>query len=462
MEFADFIKIPMVDGVIMRRPFEGSVEGTLCVTGHHLILSSRKDQREELWLLHSAVDSIEKKLSGSGGSLYLRCKDFGVVQLDIPSADDCISVSSSVEQLSNIDDMTLKYPFFYRASFEVMEDGWQAFLPETEFGRSKECSDEWRLSYVNKDFQVCSSYPQALIVPKSVDDETVSKAATFRQYGRFPVLSYYHKDSKAVIMRCSQPLTGQNGRRCKEDEKLLNAVLGIGRRGYIVDTRAQSVAKMAQAKGGGYEPEAHYSQWRRIHQPIERRQAFHDSLIKLMEATSDGGASMDKWLSKFESSNWLTHVKDILTCACVVAQCVDKEGATVLVHGSEGLDTTLQVTSIAQLILDHDCRTVTGFEALVEREWIQAGHPFRSRCSKSAYAITKQRQESPIFLLFLDSVWQIWQQFPCSFEFNENFLVLLFQHAYSSQYGLSSTGLRFCNNISIQCMIPIQLSSGHL
>lgn len=52
------------------------------------------------------------------------------------------------------------------------------------------------------------------------------------------------------------------------------------------------------------------------------------------------------------------------------------------------------------------------FEALVEREWIQAGHPFRSRCSKSAYAITKQRQESPIFLLFLDSVWQVsshWQ-----------------------------------------------------
>ncbi|XP_046578152.1 myotubularin-related protein 9-like [Haliotis rubra] len=441
MEFAEFIKIPMVDGVIMKRPFEGQVEGTLCVTGHHLILSSRKDQREELWLLHSAVDSIEKKLSGSGGSLYLRCKDFGVVQLDIPSADDCISVSSSVEQLSNIDDMTLKYPFFYRANFEVMEDGWQAFLPETEFGRSKECSDEWRLSYVNKDFQVCSSYPQALIVPKLVDDETVAKAATFRQYGRFPVLSYYHKDSKAVIMRSSQPLTGQNGRRCKEDEKLLNAVLGIGRRGYIVDTRAQSVAKMAQAKGGGYEPEAHYSQWRRIHQPVERRQAFHDSLIKLMEATSDGGASMDKWLSKLESSNWLTHVKDILTCACVVAQCVDKEGATVLVHGSEGLDTTLQVTSIAQLILDHDCRTVTGFEALVEREWIQAGHPFRSRCSKSAYAITKQRQESPIFLLFLDSVWQIWQQFPCSFEFNENFLVLLFQHAYSSQYGTF-----LCNN----------------
>lgn len=43
-------------------------------------------------------------------------------------------------------------------------------------------------------------------------------------------------------------------------------------------------------------------------------------------ACTDDGCSMDKWLSKLESSNWLTHVKDILTCACTVAQCIDSEG----------------------------------------------------------------------------------------------------------------------------------------
>ncbi|XP_041361459.1 myotubularin-related protein 9-like [Gigantopelta aegis] len=435
MEFAEFIKTPMVNSVIMKRPFHDAVEGTLCVSGHHLILSSRKDQREELWLLHSAVDSVEKKLHGAGGTLVLKCKDFIFIQLEITNAEECISVANSIEQLSNIDDVTLAYPFFHRLQFEIMEDGWQAFQPEREFARFKECSEEWRLSSVNSDFQVCPSYPHAVIVPKCIDDEMIVRVAAFRQHGRFPVLSYYHRDSKAIMMRSSQPLTGQNGRRCKDDEKMINSVLGIGRKGYIVDTRAQSVAKMAQAKGGGYEPEAHYPQWRRIHQPVERKQAFHDSLIKMVEASSDATASMDKWLSKLESSNWLTHVKDILTCACVVAQCIDKEGASVLVHGSEGLDSTLQISSLAQLILDHDCRTVSGFEALIEREWLQAGHPFRSRCAKSAFAITKHRQESPVFLLFLDSVWQIWQQFPCSFEFNEDFLILLVQHAYSSPYG---------------------------
>ena len=45
--------------------------------------------------------------------------------------------------------------------------------------------------------------------------------------------------------------------------------------------------------------------------------------------------------------------------------------SSVVVHGSEGMDITLCVTSIAQVILNPDCRTVRGFEALIEREWIQ-------------------------------------------------------------------------------------------
>lgn len=54
---------------------------------------------------------------------------------------------------------------------------------------------------------------------------------------------------QTVLLRSSQPLTGPNGKRCKEDERLVNSVMGMGKRGFIVDTRAQNVAKMAQSKG---------------------------------------------------------------------------------------------------------------------------------------------------------------------------------------------------------------------
>lgn len=433
MELADFIKTPMVNGVTLKKPFQKAVEGTLCITGHHSILSDRTTNKEELWLLHTSVDSVEKRLVNSGGVILIKCKDFTLLVLEIPSAEDCLNVANSIEQLSHVDDVTLKYPFFFRPQFEILQDGWQAFEFQSEW--SKYCQDEWRVTEANKEYKLCPSYPQAVIVPKSITDEMLVKIALFRQNGRFPVLSYYHRDSKAVLMRSSQPLTGTSNRRCKDDEKLVNAVLGIGKRGYILDTRSPTVTKAEQRTGFGCEPEAHYSQWKRIHQLIERRHVFHDSLIKLNEACSDTSATLDKWLSKLESSGWLSHVKDILTCACLVAQCIDKESASVLVHGSEGTDTTLQVTSLAQVILDHDCRTFTGFEALIEREWLQAGHPFADRCEKAANAITKQRQESPVFLLFLDCVWQLWTQFPCSFEFTEDFLICLLEHAYCSQYG---------------------------
>ncbi|XP_031437877.1 myotubularin-related protein 9 [Clupea harengus] len=435
MEFAELIKTPRVDGVVLHRPFMPLVEGTLCLTGHHLILSSRQDNTEELWLLHANIDAIEKRFVGSSGSIIVKCKDLRTIQMDIPGMEECLNVASSIEALSTLDSVSLKYPFFYRPMFEVIEDGWNSFLPEEAFKDLESMTDEWRLSDVNNDFSVCQSYPPLVTVPKDVDDDTLRKVATFRHGGRFPVLSYYHKKNGMVMMRASQPLTGTNGRRCKEDEKLINATLRAGKRGYIIDTRTIAVAQQAKARGGGFELESNYPQWRRIHKTIERHSVLQESLIKLVEACNDQSHSMDRWLSKLEASSWQSHVKEILTTACLAAQCIDREGASVLVHGTEGTDSTLQVTSLAQIILDQSCRTIRGFQALVEREWLQAGHPFRQRCAQSAHSNGKLRGEAPVFLLFLDCVWQILRQFPCSFQFSEGFLVLLWEHAYASQFG---------------------------
>ena len=54
---------------------------------------------------------------------------------------------------------------------------------------------------------------------------------------------------QTVILRSSQPLTGANNKRCREDEKLVNAILGMGKRGYIIDTRSQTAAATAKSKG---------------------------------------------------------------------------------------------------------------------------------------------------------------------------------------------------------------------
>ncbi|XP_017785758.1 PREDICTED: myotubularin-related protein 9 [Nicrophorus vespilloides] len=443
MEFADHIGTPKLDGVILHSPFHEPVDGTLCVSGHHLILSSRKEDVEELWLLHQCIDSVEKRPNGTnsnnqnGGSLILKCKDLRILQLDIATTEEFLNVYASIERLSNLDNASNLYPFFFRPMYSILEDGHTLFKPELEFSKLL-ASDEWRITNVNKNYYVCPTYSSTIIVPKSIDDETIMAAANFRDGGRFPVLSYRH-DNGAVLMRSSQPLLNNCNRRCRADEKILNQVLGMNKKGYIIDTRSNNLTSHCKAKGGGTEPEGHYTQWRRTHRGLDKiancTGALLDCFQKFMDACNDTGCSPDKWVSRVERSNWLSHVQNALNAACLVAQCLDQEGASVLVHGSSGLDSTLLVTSIAQVILNPDCRTVRGLQALIEREWLQAGHPFQMRHGKFCYSNARNKNQQPTFLLFLDCVQQLHYQFPCSFEFTTQMLIILFEHSYASQFG---------------------------
>ncbi|XP_062128107.1 myotubularin-related protein 9 [Drosophila sulfurigaster albostrigata] len=488
MEFADLIKTPKLDGVFLHTTTaNATVEGTLCITGHHLLLSARQENSQELWLLHKNIDSVEKKPSMGqnivmGGIITLKCKDLRIIALEIKYAKDFFNVSASLEALSAIQNPELDYPFFYRPMYSILEDGYTMFRPELEFaqlisgmsvggasspnvanitictpstsalatsiphplqngfaldaaaalmGGSNITACEWRVSHVNKDFGVCATYGATLIVPKAISDEQLALSAAFRDGGRFPVLSYRHENG-ATLMRSAQPLSIQGIKRCRADEAILNLVLGRSKKGFIVDTWGKGKSNT--------ETDLHYSQWKKVNRAIgnvSSPAAILDSFAKLIEACNDTGCTTDKWLTRLENSGWLSLVLNSLNASCVVAQCLDQEGSPVLVHGAKGLDSTLIVTSLVQIILNPDCRTVRGLQALIEREWIQAGHPFASRHRYSCYTPhqTRNKNSGATFVLFLDCIYQLYTQFPCSFEFSTQLLILLFEHSYFSQYG---------------------------
>jgi hypothetical protein len=52
-----------------------------------------------------------------------------------------------------------------------------------------------------------------------------------------------------------------------------------------------------------------------------------------------------------------------------------------------------------------------------------------------ASAQIPQSDTAPIFLQFVDAVWQLMQQFPDAFEFSPVFLIKLMHHLYSCQHG---------------------------
>uniref|UniRef100_W8B3A6 Myotubularin-related protein 9 n=1 Tax=Ceratitis capitata TaxID=7213 RepID=W8B3A6_CERCA len=457
MEFADLIKTPKLDGVFLHDHLHAKVEGTLCITGHHLLLSARQENSQELWLLHKNIDCVEKKPYTvqnmvMGGIITLKCKDLRIISLEIKYAKEYYNVAASLEALSSLHNPELEYPFFYRPMYTILEDGFTMFRPELEFAKlisGAACNQlngnensvgvtnnttgscEWRITTVNKDFSVCPTYGTVLIVPKSVTDEQIVQSAAFRDGGRFPVLSYRHENG-ATLMRSAQPLPIQGIKRCRADEAILNVVLGRSKKGFIVDTWGKGKSNT--------ETDQHYSQWKKVNRAIgniSTPSAILDSYAKLIEACNDTTCSADKWLSRLEASGWLSLVLNSLNAACVVAQCLDQEGSPVLVHGSKGLDSTLIVTSLVQIILNPDCRTARGLQALIEREWIQAGHPFASRHRYACYTPAQNRPKNSgaTFVLFLDCIYQLYTQFPCSFEFSMHLLILLYEHSYFSQYG---------------------------
>ncbi|XP_076801187.1 myotubularin-related protein 9-like [Clavelina lepadiformis] len=434
MEFSEHILTPKIEETRLEGPDISPVFGTTCLTGHHLIFYSHNKENKEYWILHRNVDSVEKRYSLDKNVLVLKCKDFKHYFLSIVKQEEANNVCNSIEILSNQTKSSYQYPFFFRPKFSIPEDGYDLFSVEKEFQSVSSKSDQWRLSNINITFDVCTSYPSQIIVPASITDQEIRKSAKFRHGGRFPVISYLHQNGRA-IMRCGQPLTGNNNKRCKEDERLVNCVLGSNHRGYILDTRTLQSAQQARAKGGGFESEYNYPQWRKVHNSLQKCAVQQESFVRIVEACLDQSSSSEKWQSKLESSSWLSHVRDVLAAACLAAQCIDREGASLLVHGSDGMDSTLQVTSLAQVILDPDCRTIRGFLSLIDKEWIQAGHPFMDRCFHSVFSNQRIRSEGPSFTIFLDCVFQLLMQFPCSFEFSVQLLCELQNHAYASQFG---------------------------
>ncbi|XP_035231649.1 myotubularin-related protein 6-like [Stegodyphus dumicola] len=74
----------------------------------------------------------------------------------------------------------------------------------------------------------------------------------------------------------------------------------------------------------------------------------------------------------------------------------------------------------------------TILQALIEKEWLGFGHKFTERCG---LVQGDPKEVAPVFTQFIDAVWQLTQQFPSSFQFNERFLLTIHDHVYSCQFG---------------------------
>ncbi|XP_045886351.1 myotubularin-related protein 7a isoform X2 [Micropterus dolomieu] len=394
----EHIRLPKVENVRLldRVSPRRSTVGTIYLTATHTIfVENAAGARNETWVLHSLVSSVEKQAAtASGCPLIIHCKNFQVLHFVIPREPECHDVHLSLQRLSQPESYEELYCFSYKPNVDEEErrQEWDFLDVNTDYSRMGLPNSLWKLSPVNQHYKVSDTYPAALFVPDSAAPPVIVGSSKFRSRGRFPTLSYYSRENHAAICRSSQPLSGFSA-RCLEDEQMLEAILRSNPRSdfmYVVDTRPKLNAIANRAAGKGYENEDNYSNIKFQFIGIENIHVMRNSQQKMLDVCELRSPSMSHFLEGLESSGWLKHIKAVLDAGIFIAK------------------------------------------VLIEKDWVSFGHKFSHRCN---HLVGDPKEVSPIIDQFLECVWQLMEQFPCAFEFNERFLITIHSHIYSCQYG---------------------------
>jgi myotubularin-related protein 6/7/8 len=435
----DQIRTAKVEGVKLLDRLNPRVSpvGKLYLTTSHLIFIE-DGANKEVWILHMLMSSIDKPLlTTSGSQLRIMCSQFQTVTFVIQRDKDAHDVYQSLLDLSTPKELIDLYCFTHNPKGELRQStGWHFHDLRAEFQRQGVPNENWAVCMLNKDYKLCLTYPQYLFVPAKASQEVVEGSAKFRSKGRLPVLTYLHKNGAALI-RCAQPLVGIGGRRSTADEQYMECL----RRAtpgasiiQVVDTRPMVNAKVNMASGKGHENDKFYENMRFSFKGIENIHKMRKSLEHMMATTLGGGSanlSMDGFMTELANSGWLKHIRAVLDTSLFIVNFM-LEGYPVVVHCSDGWDRTSQTCALACLMLDGSYRTIQGFQALIEKDWLAFGHKFQDRCGQIE---SDPNEVSPIFLQFLDAVWQMTHMFPQAFQFNERYLITIHEHVYTCQYG---------------------------
>ncbi|XP_064358593.1 myotubularin-related protein 12 isoform X1 [Dromaius novaehollandiae] len=147
----------------------------------------------------------------------------------------------------------------------------------------------------------------------------------------------------------------------------------------------------------------------------------------LIDNNADFWATDVKWFSLLESTNWLEIIRRFLKKAIEVAECLERQHTNVLLIEESATDLCCVISSLVQVMMDSYSRTKSGFQSLIQKEWVTGGHGFLDRCN---HLHKNDKEEAPVFLLLLNCVWQLVQQYPPAFEFTETYLTVLSDSLY--------------------------------
>ncbi|XP_038599839.1 myotubularin-related protein 12 isoform X1 [Tachyglossus aculeatus] len=255
----------------------------------------------------------------------------------------------------------------------------------------------------NEGYKICEKLPAYFVVPISLPEEDISR---FQGKG-VPIWCWSCHNSCALLKMSAFPREPDDSTLQIQKAFLDGIYKTIHKPPYeMVKTEDLSNSLSLQ------EIQTAYSKFKQLFL-IDNISEFWDTDVK--------------WFSLLENSNWLDIIRRCLKKAIEIAEYLEGQNINILLLEENASDICCVISSLVQVMMDPYCRTKLGFQSLIQKEWVMGAHSFLDRCN---HLRQNEKEEVPVFLLFLDCVWQLVQQYPPAFEFTETYLTVLSDSLY--------------------------------
>ncbi|XP_037344094.2 myotubularin-related protein 10 [Pungitius pungitius] len=354
-----------------------------------------------------------QKLKFNPTELILYCKDLRIIRFCFLEAgpEGAKKVCLAIAHYSHPADLPLLFGFEYQGrryhdskEQQVNDSTPRGGLRTPIFDRPSDWdreikrtgASEWRVCSINENYSISSSLPEHIVVPVSLADQDLKQNSIYFMNQRIPVWCWNHPNGSALV-RMGSIVDPLQQRRI--DQRFIPAI----------------------TKSHPQRSEVSRSD---LDKCLPNIQDLQSAFIKLRHicVIDPFEESEERWLSSIENTRWLEYVRAFLKHSAEMVYLLDGKNTSVILQEEEDRDLNCVVSSLVQLMLDPHFRSLVGFQSLVQKEWVMAGHRFLDRCN---HLKKNDKDESPLFMLFLDCVWQMMNQYPAAFEFTETYLTVL-------------------------------------
>ncbi|KAM4709822.1 myotubularin-related protein 12 [Discoglossus pictus] len=256
----------------------------------------------------------------------------------------------------------------------------------------------YKVLSINEGYKVSDRLPQHFVVPVSLSEESVLQ---FQGKG-IPIWCWSCHNGSALLKMTSLPKEVDEA-MIQQQRTFLEIVEKTVHKPPYEEVRTEDLTAFLPSLS---EIQTAYSRFKQLFL-IENATDFWDTDVK--------------WFSLMDTCNWLDIIRNCLKKAIDVTEYLEVHKINVVLKEDTGSDLCCVISSLVQIMMDPHCRTQVGFQSLIQKDWIMGGHCFLDRCNH----LRKNDNEAPVFLLFLDCVWQLVQQYPLAFQFTETYLTVL-------------------------------------